>query len=186
MQEASSPDELVFRYGTPQDLATCVSIWVEACVSRDGIAVAGVAERARPKFDHAECWLVVEVPSKGLLGFVLATRPGGGLPDDPPDAPVVGLLAVAPGAQGRGLGSGLMDAVVAELAQEGHKHAVLHALPDNLPAVRLYASRGWRPFGEVYEHTLLKRPMQTFVVDLDSGRALRPRVLQVHSKPTNM
>ena len=174
MQEASSPGELVFRYGTSQDRAACVSMWVDACVSRDGTAVAGVAERARPKFDHTECWIVVEVASEGLLGFVLATRAGSGLPGDPPDAPVVGLLAVAPAAQGCGLGSGLMDAAVAELAQQGHNHAVLHALLDNQPAIRLYASGGWRPFGEVYQHTLLKRPMQTFVLDLESGRALRP------------
>lgn len=171
MQEASSPDEVVFRAGTSHDRSACVSIWVEACASRDGIAVAGVAERARPKFDHEECWVVGEVPSKGIVGFVLATRPGGGLPGDPVNAPVIGLLAVAPGAQGLGVGSALMDAVASELAQKGHTRSVLHALLDNLPAVRLYASKGWRPFGEVYQHALLKRPMQTFVLDLDFGRA---------------
>lgn len=167
MQEASSSDELVFRDGTAPDRAACVSIWVEACASRDGIAVAGVADRARPKFDREECWMVAEVPLRGVVGFVLATRPGSGLPGDPVDAPVIGLLAVAPGAQGRGVASALMDAVAAELAQKGHKRSVLHALLDNLPAVRLYASKGWRPVGEVYQHTLLKRPMRTFVLDLN-------------------
>lgn len=170
MQEASSPNELVFRAGVSQDRSACVSIWVEACASRDVIAVAGVAERARPKFDHEDCWLVGEIPSKGVVGFVLATRPGSGLPGDPVDAPVIGLLAVAPGAQGLGVGSALMDAVAVELAQKGHTRSVLHALVDNLPAIRLYVSKGWRPFGEVYQHALLKRPVQTFVLNLDSGR----------------
>ena len=167
MPDATGPDEFVFRNGTAADAAECVSLWVEACASRDGVAVPGVAERARPKFDRAQCWIMVEDPAIGILGFVLATKPGSGLPADPPDAPVVGLLAVAAEAQGRGLGGALLVAEAAELARHGHERSVLHVLADNHSAVRLYASKGWQPLGEPFQHALLKRPTQTYALDLD-------------------
>ncbi len=81
---------------------------------------------------------------------------------DPEDAAVVGLLAVAPGQQARGLGRVLLRAVTDCLFDLGYKQAVLHALVDNAPAVRLYESQGWVAVGEEYEHSLLKRPLRTF------------------------
>jgi hypothetical protein len=68
MRDATGPDEFVFRNGTAADAAECVSLWVEACASPDGVAVAGVAERARPEFDRAQCWIMVEDPAIGILG----------------------------------------------------------------------------------------------------------------------
>jgi hypothetical protein len=67
MRDATGPDEFVFRIGTAADAAECVSLWVEACASPDGVAVAGVAERARPEFDRAQCWIMVEDPAIGIL-----------------------------------------------------------------------------------------------------------------------
>ena len=43
--------------------------WVEACASRDGVAVAGVADRARRKFDRAEYWILAEDVA-GLQGLL--------------------------------------------------------------------------------------------------------------------
>ena len=166
MREPSGRTEFVFRNGTQTDAASCVSLWVLACAARDGVAVAGVAERARPKFDRAECWIVAAEPATDILGFVLATKPRSGLPADPTDAPVVGLLAVAPEAQGRGLGGALLTAAAAELARRGHEHAVLHVLAGNSSAIRLYARNGWKPLGEPFPHALLKQPTQTYVLDL--------------------
>jgi ribosomal protein S18 acetylase RimI-like enzyme len=166
MNKPDDSSESQFREGTTADIATCVSLWVSACAARDGRAVAGVAERARPKFDRAENWIVAEHPSSGMRGFVLATAPGSGVPTDPPGAPVVGLLAVAPGGQGRGLGRALLSASTAELARLGHSQAVLHVLTENHTAVHLYEQSGWQPFGVPFEHTLLKRPMQTYKLDL--------------------
>lgn len=123
------------------------------CTGRQ--AVAGVAERARPKFDRAESWIVAVGRIVGIEGFVLATVPGSGVRTDPPGAPVVGLLAVAPSAQGRGVGANLLSAVAVDLAQRGHTQAVLHVLADNHPAVRLYASQGWQPLGKPFQHSLL-------------------------------
>lgn len=126
----------------------------------------GVAERARPKFDSAESWIVVEHPVSGVIGFVLATTPGSGMPTDPPGAPVVGLLAVEPSGQGRGLGGKLLSAVASVLARRGHDQAVLHVLTENLAAVRLYETSGWQHWGAPFEHSLLKRPTQTYLLDL--------------------
>ena len=166
MGKPTGQTDVVFRTGTPADTAECLALWVEACARRDGGAIAGVEERARPKFDRAESWFVAGSPGTGVLGFVLATTPGSGLPGDPSDAPVVGLIAVAPAAQGRRLGQALMLAVADELSRSGHERAVLHVLVDNHPAVRLYTSAGWRPLGEPVEHSLLKRPTQAYLLDL--------------------
>ena len=160
-------NDFVFRSGTAEDAAACVSLWVAACVARDGEAVDGVAERARLKFNNSECWIVAEDPDTGLVGFVLATKPGSGLAGDPPDSPVIGLLAVGPGAQGRGLGGALLTGATAALARQGHERSVLHVLADHHGAVHLYEKNGWRPLGEQFQHSLLGRPSQTYVLDLD-------------------
>jgi len=149
------------RCAVPADLEACLAIWVAACAARDGQAFAGVAERARPKFDAGVVWLVADGVD-GVDGFVLATRPGSGLPADPADAPVLGLLAAGPGAQARGLGRALLREATARLALLGYQRAVLHALLDNVAAVGLYESEGWVAAGDPFEHSLLKRPTQRF------------------------
>jgi ribosomal protein S18 acetylase RimI-like enzyme len=163
-----SPDAKVFviRPGLSTDEDACVALWVAACAARDGRAFPGVAERARAKFLHVEAWLIAETRSRALAGFVLVTTPGSGLPGDPPDAPLVALLAVDPAAQRSGLGARLLFESSAELEKRGHEEAVLHALVENRAAVRLYESAGWAPRGAVFEHSLLKRPMQAYVCTL--------------------
>jgi ribosomal protein S18 acetylase RimI-like enzyme len=76
---------------------------------------------------------------------------------------VIGNLAVEPNDQGNGLGSRLLSAITSELANRGHKQAVLHVLRDNAAAVQLYESPGWVPTGEPCEHSLLRRPFETYV-----------------------
>lgn len=152
-----------FRAGSPADLEGCLGLWVEACTARDGRAIDGVAARARAKFERAECWIVAEDADHELVGFVLATAGSSGMPTDPPDAPVIGLLAVAPAAQGHRLGSALLARAEQDLAGRGHTRSVLHVLTDNHPAVHAYLRSGWLPHGEPFEHALLKRPTQTYV-----------------------
>ena len=156
----------MIRHGSAEDTEECVALWVRACAARDGVAEAGVAERARPKFGHVETWIVAEEPGAGIVGFVLAMKPQSGLPSDPPDAAVVGLLAIAPDAQGHGLGGTLLASAADALARSGHERAVLHVLADNLPAVRLYERQGWMSWGAPFPHALLKRPTQTYLLDL--------------------
>lgn len=168
MNEPRNNGALVFRDGTVTDMEACLTLWVAACVARDGEAISGAAERARPKFENPECWILIEQPGHGCLGFVLATRPGSGLPTDPPGAPAVAMLAIRPTAQGGGLGAILLSAVAVELARRDHRRSVLHVLVENQTAVRLYERKGWRALGEPFQHSLLERPTQTYVLDLDS------------------
>lgn len=156
---------MTLRPGLSSDEDACVELWVAACAARDGQAFSGVAERARAKFPQVEAWVVAEAAS-GLAGFVLATAPGSGLPGDPTGAPLVALLAVDPAAQRSGLGAKLLTAITAEIAARGHREAVLHVLLGNTAAIALYKASGWEPFGDVFEHSLLKRPMQTYVCKL--------------------
>ena len=154
------------RPATSADVGACVALWVAACADRDGQAFPGVAERARPKFGRSISGFVAEQVDGTLGGFVLATAPGSGLPSDPTDAAVLGLLAVAPAAQGRGLARALIRHVTDQLAELGHPRVVLHALLDNAAALRLYESEGWEAVGEPFEHSLLRRPMRTYGRDL--------------------
>ena len=150
-----------------------MSIWVRACADRDGREDEGTAQTARTKFDHGVSWLVAE-SSSGLGGFVLCTRPGSELPTDPQDAPVVSMLAVAPGHQGLGVGRGLLQHALTDLASLGHSHAVLHVFADNAGAIRLYESTGWQRIGdEVMIDPLGKRPSWTYRCRLDGDQEHR-------------
>jgi len=155
-------DALILRSGTVADTESCVALWVVACATRDGRAVPGVAERARPKFHKQYGWIVAERRDSSLAGFALATAPGTGLSTDPAEAAVLGLLAVDPHEQGIGLGRSLLSEISVALSASGFDQVVLHALIDNHAAVRLYESAGWTPYGPTSEHSLLKRPMQTY------------------------
>ena len=62
---------------------------------------------------------------------------------DYPDEAFVQTMAVAPAAQGRGLGALLLDALLQEAARRGHRTTSLEVRADNEPAQRLYARRGF-------------------------------------------
>jgi GNAT superfamily N-acetyltransferase len=57
----------------------------------------------------------------------------------------VGLfsLAVVPGARRRGIGSAIVDALLAWAAARGAHTAYLQVEADNAPALALYGRRGW-------------------------------------------
>lgn len=165
MTDPHPPSDLL-RPGTVADIGACLALWVQACTVRDGQAVPGVAERARPKLDRPESWVVATSLEGVVTGFAVATAPGSGIATDPVDAAVVGLLAVSPSVQGGGLGGRLLAAMADDLASRGQVRAVLHVLVDNHRAVRLYESQGWVPWGEVFPHTLLGRPVQSYTLDL--------------------
>ena len=55
----------------------------------------------------------------------------------------VQTVAVAPSVQGRGLGSTLVDALVAEAAGRGGTSLLLEVRADNDPAIRLYRRHGF-------------------------------------------
>lgn len=154
---------LVIRDAFPGDVAPCVAVWVAACAARDGEERAGIAERAEKKFSNAAARLVAERDQR-VVGFTLATAPGSGSASDPADAAVLGLLAVSPDAQCDGLGGQLLRGMATRLARLGYATAVLHVLADNTAALRLYESEGWHRHGEPFDHALLHRPSQSYVL----------------------
>ena len=62
---------------------------------------------------------------------------------DYPDEAWVQTLAVAPEAQGRGLGDRLLRALLEEAARRGQRTVALEVRADNAPAQRLYARHGF-------------------------------------------
>lgn len=158
--------------GRPDDVDACVELWRTATAARDGIEpvdVPGtVLARARNKLESAApSWVVAREAGGTLIGFGLTLAPGtSGYADDPPDAAYVALLAVAPQAQGRGIGGALLDAMTTELSGAGMESAVLHVLETNAAARRLYGSRGWSVSGSPFPHALSGSSVLTYTTTL--------------------
>lgn len=157
--------------GLPADTETCLDLWVTAVAGRDGTTLAdlpaSVRERAARKLAQPPlAWVVARDADGGTVGFGLMLRPGtGGDAGDPPDAAYLALLAVAGEAQGQGLGGQLLDAVTARTrAAAGVTGAVLHVLGSNVPARRLYESRGWRQTGGPARHTASGEPVLRYTL----------------------
>lgn len=66
---------------------------------------------------------------------------------DYPDEAFVQTLAVAPAAQGQGLGARLLVALLEEAARRGQRTVSLEVRADNEPAHRLYAGHGFTRTG---------------------------------------
>ena len=80
-------------------------------------------------------WCVVAVQNGVIVGYaVLRTMP--------PEADVQ-TVAVDPAAQGEGLGAQLLDALLVEATRRECSQVFLEVRADNLPAQRLYVSRGF-------------------------------------------
>ncbi|WP_405116693.1 ribosomal protein S18-alanine N-acetyltransferase [Micromonospora sp. NBC_01405] len=75
-----------------------------------------------------------------LLGYA-------GLAVAAPDEAWVQNIAVRRGAQRRGVGRALLDALLAEAARRGAHSTLLEVAADNAPAQRLYATYGFEPIG---------------------------------------
>ena len=63
-------------------------------------------------------------------------------------------LWVEPGREGRGVGSALLSALEAAIAQAGHSSARLEVLTANARALALYRRRGYRPVWEAFKRDL--------------------------------
>jgi ribosomal-protein-alanine N-acetyltransferase len=141
--------------------AACVALWVAAVADRDGAPRSdAVRARAHEKFAAERVALVVADDDGSPSGFALVTAPGTG--GAPSDAAYLSLLAVAPAAQGHGLGRRLLAAAVDAAAAAGYDRCELHALDDNAPALALYRSAGFRPVGDPFPHALNGRPTRVW------------------------
>jgi len=76
---------------------------------------------------------------RGVLGYVVAIFAA--------DEGEIGNLAVAPAAQGQGIGGRLLDAVLAEAERRGCVVLYLEVRESNAAARQLYASRGFKEAG---------------------------------------
>jgi ribosomal-protein-alanine N-acetyltransferase len=84
-------------------------------------------------------WYAVHTDDAGIDAYV-------GVFAIPPDADVQ-TIAVAPRAQGRGLGRELLDAAIAEARRRGCSQVMLEVAHDNEPAIALYTSVGFESLG---------------------------------------
>ncbi|WP_267421530.1 MULTISPECIES: GNAT family N-acetyltransferase [unclassified Curtobacterium] len=160
---------VVVRAATPDEDPACVDVWTAAVAARDGVPEdSAVRVRAEAKFavPRVACLVASAGASAPFDGFVLVTEPGTGRPTDPADAAYLSLLAVRPDLQARGVGRALLVAAVEAAGAAGHPAVVLHALDDNLPALRLYEAAGFRPTGVTFPHALTGRRTATYVVGM--------------------
>lgn len=172
---------VVVRAATPGEDPACVDVWTAAVAARDGVPEdSAVRIRAETKFavPRVACLVASSASASAsgssvapgspapLDGFVLVTAPGTGRPTDPSDAAYLSLLAVRPDLQARGVGRALLAAAVDAAFAVGHPEVVLHALADNLPALRLYEAAGFRPTGVTFPHALTGRLTATYVVGM--------------------
>jgi ribosomal-protein-alanine N-acetyltransferase len=84
-------------------------------------------------------WYAVHTDDAGIDAYV-------GVFAIPPDADLQ-TIAVAPRAQGRGLGRELLDRAIAEARHRGCSQVMLEVAHDNEPAIALYASVGFESLG---------------------------------------
>jgi ribosomal protein S18 acetylase RimI-like enzyme len=108
---------------------------------RDAYAdlLADVTDRA----EKAE--VLVAVERAALLGCVTyVPGPGPYAEFDDDDAAGVRMLAVAPSAQGRGVGVALLRACLQRAADDGRARVVLHSTAHMATAQRLYVREGFR------------------------------------------
>jgi ribosomal-protein-alanine N-acetyltransferase len=100
-------------------------------------ATAWTAEAFWSELAHPDnrAYLVAEGADGGLLGYA-------GLMTSGAEADVQ-TLAVAPSAQGRGLGGTLLEALVERAAKDGATSMLLEVRADNAPAIALYERHGF-------------------------------------------
>jgi ribosomal protein S18 acetylase RimI-like enzyme len=80
-----------------------------------------------------------------LVGYVFWGAPRE--PDAPSDVAEVYAIYLDPDAIGRGIGRGLFEAAVTDIAAHDFRGAVLWVLDTNERARRFYEAAGWRPDG---------------------------------------
>jgi ribosomal protein S18 acetylase RimI-like enzyme len=89
-----------------------------------------------------------------LGGITYVDRPGPLATIDRPDQAELRMLAVTPGAQGRGIGTALVQACIDQARADGKAEVTLHTADSMLAAQRLYERAGFR-----------RRPERDLVVD---------------------
>ena len=124
--------------------------------TRPAAEIAGRERRAlaealaRP--DPGSALLVADDPQLGLVGVLLLETRRDYFTDQPHGH--IAILAVAREAEGRGLGTALLEAAEDWGRTRNFRRLTMSVFADNLRAIELYARRGWRPELETYYKNL--------------------------------
>jgi ribosomal protein S18 acetylase RimI-like enzyme len=138
---------MLLRRATPADHAAIGEITVAAYAEYTQAAEVGYVEHLRDAASRdreAELWVATEDESDDLLGSVTlcpVASPWREIGRD--DEAEFRMLAVAPGAQRRGVGSALMNLVVRRAREDGAAAIVLSSLAEMTAAHRIYQRQGF-------------------------------------------
>ena len=112
-------------------------------------------------------------PSGGLLLAIAGSTPAGcvGLRDLGGGTCEMKRLYVTPEHRGRGIGRLLVEEVIRQAGQAGHRRMVLDTMPDMLGALAMYREFGFVKADRYWEHPashaiFLERPIEAAINDL--------------------
>ena len=134
------------RRALPADISAAAQVTVDAYVGagyvgRDDPYAARLADAAH-RATNAELWVAVD--GDEVLGTVTFVRPGTAYAEvSAPDEGEFRMLAVSPGARGRGVGEALVRHCLARAAELGLRAIVLSTLPQMRAAHRIYERLGF-------------------------------------------
>ncbi|MBO0847210.1 MAG: GNAT family N-acetyltransferase [Nocardioides sp.] len=135
------------RRARPEDLAAVGEVTVAAYADLthgDEDDYINLLRDAARRDREAELWVATPDDTDEILGSVTICPPGSPWRQaSQPDEGEFRMLAVAPPARGAGVGSALVDLVVARFQQEGARAIVMLTLPTMRSAHRIYEHVGF-------------------------------------------
>lgn len=145
-----------FRKGTPEDADGVARVWVTSwheayadLLTGEELAGHAIEHRIRnwqDAFSEDRSSLWVAERDGGIVGFLVG-RPTQDADLDPSRAGEVSALYILADAHGGGVGKGLMDRGLADLAAAGFEEAALWVLEGNDNAIGFYEHTGWERDG---------------------------------------
>ncbi len=161
------------RDATPAELAAVGELRVGAYQAQDLLAGApGYAGTLRALGPGPGAEVLVAVEGGRLLGTVLLQAFGAASQvARSPDEAELRALAVAPAAQGRGVGRALLGAALDRARARGARHLVLCTDPAMLAAQRLYRAAGFVRLADRDWSPLPGVGLLAFRLDLEAGEA---------------
>jgi ribosomal protein S18 acetylase RimI-like enzyme len=136
---------VIVRDARPGELAAIGDLRVAAYAARGFLSDGShYTETLRGLGRDRDGQVLAAVDGEQILGTVMLQRwPDGGPVVRGPGEAEVRALAVAPGAQGRGVGRALLQAVTERASGEGVHHLVLCTQPEMRAAQHLYEAAGF-------------------------------------------
>jgi ribosomal protein S18 acetylase RimI-like enzyme len=138
---------VLVRRGRPDDYAAVgdatVAAYEEFLTGAEDFYIEHLRDAAS-RDREAELWVAQDEDSGEVLGSVTLCPVGSPWREiGKDDEAEFRMLAVAPGAQGRGVGSALMDLVVRRAHEDGAAAIVLSSLAEMAAAHRIYRRQGF-------------------------------------------